>query len=521
MKSTGDLLQQSSFLAYLCFSYSLPIAYPGKNNQTIPMKRFFSLLFVLLSFCLTVFLSPAHAQTTNWVDDDYATCMDSAVQTGDTCSPAFTSHQVSNLVANGVRLLVGPVPGVTTNSQDQAYLQQMSQRSLVGGVSRTIAMIYAYPPASFGTWIADVGQTLGFIPKSAYAQGIGFSGLAPLLPVWKAFRNIAYLVLAIVMIAIGFMVMLRKKIDPKTVVTVQNALPRIVVTLILITFSYAIVGFLIDLMYLVILLVVTMIGPSIKGADIAELQATYTAGGFSAVLNIFDPLKPLLVSSLPVAGLLAAFFTTGIGFIPGLILVLAGGLIGSFQNQGFTVGLVSPLLVLILLLALIITLIRIFFLLINAYVQIVIALLFGPLQIMIGAIPGGNGFSSWLNNLIVNLVTFPVVITLIIIGTSITANIESATFWSPPLVPKLIDSSTFIRALLGFGIIMTIPNIVHGIKEALKIKPALPIGAGSLTAPLGAAGGVALQGLSAQYYIQPLIKEGGALNRFWTAIRSR
>ena len=34
----------------------------------------------------------------------------------------------------------------------------------------------------------------------------------------------------------------RKKIDPKTVVTAQNAIQRVIIALILITFSYAIVG---------------------------------------------------------------------------------------------------------------------------------------------------------------------------------------------------------------------------------------------------------------------------------------
>ncbi len=472
----------------------------------MPMKRLaFIILTVLLSFGLAIFLSPPAHAARNWVDEDYATCMDAAVETDDTCSPAFTSHQVSSLINNGVRLLVGPVPGVTTNSKDKGYLRQMQEKSMIGGLSRTIAMVYAYPPASFGTWVADVGQTLGFIPKSAYAQGIGFSGLAPLLPIWKAFRNIAYLVLAIVMIVIGFMVMLRKKIDPKTVVTVQNALPRIVMTLILITFSYAIVGFLIDLMYLVILLVVTVVGGSMKNANIPELQAAFTAGGFGEVTRIFGPLTifaPNQGSEIISYGILS-LLVPPIG-LSLLVSSLSGGLAGGTNfsgNLGTSVGFFSPLLLLLLSFALLVTFIRILFILFNAYIQVVVSLIFGPLQLMLDAIPGGNGFASWLSSLIVNLLTFPVTIALIVVGIAISSNISTPNFWSPPLVPKIPNSAQFIQALIGFGVIMSIPTVVNAIKEALKIKPLVPASSGVLTQPITGALGTILQFGSQFYYL--------------------
>ena len=61
------------------------------------------------------------------------------------------------------------------------------------------------------------------------------------------------------MIVIGFMVMFRRKIDPKTVITVQNALPKIVLALLLVTFSYAIAAFMIDLMYLVMAIIINLL----------------------------------------------------------------------------------------------------------------------------------------------------------------------------------------------------------------------------------------------------------------------
>ena len=184
-----------------------------------------------------------------------------------------------------IRRIAGPIKGVTTNSTDQAYLEQMYKESFAYGADSALAYLYAHPPASTYAFVKDMGQSLGFIPKSAYAQGVGFSGLTQLLPMWKAFRNIAYLLLAIFMIVIGFLVMFRKKIDPKTVVTVQNALPNIVVTLLLITFSYAIVGVLIDFMYLFIMIAVSILQPISNGAIDQNTANTFVSSNFWLVFR--------------------------------------------------------------------------------------------------------------------------------------------------------------------------------------------------------------------------------------------
>lgn len=486
------------------------------------MKNIKYLIIGLLVYWIIGLSSPppVFAQTTStpWL---FGGDFDAAVQegiAGGNNAESWVTANLTNFFPNSLSL---SLVGISSNTIEQImsgeplnmeFYQQMQQRSVLGGVSRGIAMIYSNPPADFGYWLADVGQTLGFIPKQAYAQGIGFSGLSALLPVWKAFRNIAYLILAIVMIVIGFMVMLRKKIDPKTVVTVQNALPRIVITLILITFSYAIVGFLIDLMYLLILLVVYAVGNAIPGADVLELQAAFTAGGALEMRRIFGSLSPIAIPGLigVVGSIIAIIF--GQPFVAALV-ILFGGLVATPATGDIALAGAAPILLLLLALGLIVTLVRILFMLVNAYIQIIIALIFGPLQIMLDAVPGGNGFTSWLNSLIVNLLTFPIVISLIVLGMSIGGNINGP-FWSPPLVPKAPDASQFIAALIGVGIVMTIPSIVHAVKEALKIKPLVPVGAGVLTQPVtGAVGGVLQIGSQFFYTSQILGMAKGLLKR--------
>ena len=85
--------------------------------------------------------------------------------------------------------------------------------------------------------------------------GTGFDGLKPLLPLWTVFRNIVYILFVLVFVIIGVAIMLRLKIDPRTVMTIQNQIPKLIIGILLVTFSFSIAGFLIDIMYTSIYLI--------------------------------------------------------------------------------------------------------------------------------------------------------------------------------------------------------------------------------------------------------------------------
>lgn len=70
--------------------------------------------------------------------------------------------------------------------------------------------------------------------------------LSPVSTFWTGFRNLAYAALTIVLVVFGFMIMLRKSIEPRVTMMISNALPRIATALVLITFSFAISGLIID-----------------------------------------------------------------------------------------------------------------------------------------------------------------------------------------------------------------------------------------------------------------------------------
>lgn len=381
------------------------------------------------------------------------------------------------------------------------------QNSMLGITIQGINLAYMNPPANLALWIQDTGQTLGFLPKKTYAQGLGFNGLLPLLELWKTFRNLAYILLSIAIIIVGFMIMFRRRIDPHTVVTIQNALPRIVIVLITISFSYAIVAVLIELMYVILFASLSLIANTFK-VSVVELNQTFIEGSFGDLSKtIFAPLGMFNFEG----NLLATGAAGLLGVFGGPIGWLAGGLVYILSTSGAPGGVLSPLFWLIFAIVLVFALFRIFFMLINAYIQVLVSVIFAPIQLLMDVFPGNNAFINWISNIIGNLLTFVIVAIFLSIGGFLTERLGNSNFWEPPIIGR-VDGGLF-RALLGVGFILMIPPMVNAMKEALKAKTTVPIGFGSAFGNAGAAAGGLLGVASSFYYIAPLARGiKGALN---------
>jgi hypothetical protein len=422
------------------------------------MKR--TVLFFLIFFLVGwVFVPAAEAQAINPIPDtvDFGRTVTDYAKGGKMGKEIYTTNTQALYMDTGTCMILG--------CSDDPTSPFGYGKSAIASIENIAIAMYANPPADLALWIKDTGQTLGFIPRQVNAQGIGSSGLSGLLPLWKGFRNIAYALLAIVMIVIGFMVMFRKKIDPKTVVTVQNALPKIVLTLLLITFSYAIVGFMIDLMYLAIALIAALLIP-VSGnppALAATTGSTYMNGGF---WNLF-----------------AMVFGGGLASTKNITNLLLG--IGANNvASGVLHWIVSALLKLIVAIALVFAWIRILFLLVGAYIQILISLLIGPLQILTEAFPGSTGFSSWFKNLFANIAVFPITAAMLMIGTILAKfNQNSVAVWTPPLLSS--GGANGWTGIIGLGVLFSIPGIANSIKETLKAKAPVNAGPGAMFAPIG------------------------------------
>lgn len=461
-----------------------------KATMNISRKRFFA--FFIITGALLFSVLPRGSRVfaaTNWVDTGHAEEMYSARTGGSVSQSPSGVRMFRTAMFDIIEMILGGVKGFTITEDiiknDPKYVQEMNQKSAVAQVSNVIVAMYANPPADLALWIQDTGQTLGFLPKQAYAQGVGFSGLAPLLPIWKVFRNIAYLLLAVIMIVIGFMVMMRKKIDPKTVVTVQNALPRIVITLLLITFSYAIVGIMIDLMYVVILAAVALFknsnllpdpsGTSVWLSGITTPEQLYSQGGVLQNVTAldFNPYKLLFGQNWnPIVA-------NGILSVVGAFAFIVGATacFPLCAIPGTTLALAIPLVGFLISLAALFLIIRLFIFFLGAYIKILVALLFGPVQILFEAIPGTNAFASWFNNLLTNILVFPIGSFMFMLSAVFIKFSDSqTTIWSPPFSSLFGYNVASISSWIAMGIMFAIPSVTNSVQDMLKAKPLLSAG---------------------------------------------
>jgi len=119
----------------------------------------------------------------------------------------------------------------------------------IGMMASGLSTVFT-PPLHTGDYLSYLSRNFG-LAKTSYAdvKGTGFDQLSPIMGIWIAFRNITYAFFVIIFLVIGIAIMLRVRIDPRTVMTIQNQIPKIIIGIVMVTFSFAIAGFLIDLMW--------------------------------------------------------------------------------------------------------------------------------------------------------------------------------------------------------------------------------------------------------------------------------
>lgn len=269
--------------------------------------------------------------------------------------------------------------------------------------SSFLATVFEDRPLSGITYFKETARNWHLIPQvKAQTPGFGFGALEPILPLWRAARNIAFALFVIIILVLAFMIMFRVKISPQTVISVQSALPKVAIALVLVTFSYAIAGFLVDLMYVVTGLISLLLAGT--GALFTSNPITifnFLTKGTIAGANV--GIVGLLVVYLILFSitLLAALFF-GNGLIGGIVeVVISGGI----APAAFSI--ISVLAAVVLLVVLFIAAIKIFWMLIKTFVMILLLVISAPFQIAIGAVTQSTGFSQWLKSFISNLAVFP------------------------------------------------------------------------------------------------------------------
>jgi len=326
--------------------------------------------------------------------------------------------------------------------------------------------------------------------------------------------------------------------------TIQNQVPKIILALILITFSYAIAGFLIDIMYLSIYLVVHIFD-SQKLATVKNMSNPFTAiSGLGGINNIANPISDSVVSVFAsifdgghgksIARIVTTIMGTflgekaggGIASMVGAIIGgvgvgvatggagapagamtgatigkiaggLIGGVIGATKGPEILQFVAGIIIYIVIVIAIFRALLMTWIALIKAYVFILIDVIFAPIFIVGGLVPGATtgGFTAWIRSLLGNLAAFPTVLILFMIGSTIQSQIpnNSATGnFVPPLVGGLGDGTgEMIAGIIGLGIILIMPESVNLAKAFFK-APERKLAQAAM-APIGVAASSAIQ----------------------------
>lgn len=367
-----------------------------------------------------------------------------------------TLKTATDLISSFNLLILGPTK--------EEYIDKFSQKmggGAIASVGNLIAGMYSNPPASSVTYFADVLHNLG-IAKPAYAQGVGFSGMSNLLSLWKASRNLAYIFFIIAFMYIGLAIMFRVKISPQAVISIQNALPKLVIALILVTFSYAIVGLMIDLIYVLINLGVLALGGTEIIDDISSTQTQYIRMNFWGALGkAFENLGRGLSSPNSYG------FGVGAGVGTALSSILLAILFFGTSHLALATAGIGIVIILIIGIVVLWQILKLFFSLLSSYISIILSLITAPIQIIIGTIPGSQiGFGSWFKNLMANILVFPAVSIIILLTWILTGT--SGPEWEPPI---LGIRGGALPALIGLGMIFLIAKVPEIVKSAFKIKP--------------------------------------------------
>ncbi len=451
----------------------------------LPAKKIFILIFVLfLSFVSLIGPALVTAQSaSDPLNDTY----NAAAGAAGTALGALLSETATAL-SEGLK-------GIATNAETLVYIIMTSAQvhvlgfagvtgdpnfytaGLIPQLTSTMASLYGHPPAQTSIYLADVKHN--FLGTPVYAQGYGYQALTPILGAWKAFRNVAYFFFVIIFIAIGFMIMFRTKINPQTVISIQNSLPNLVITLILITFSYAIAGFMIDLMYFLTALVIKVfaINGLINDQKVQSIifSQNILVTFFKDILNPAAAVDPRLPST----------FGSNVPYALTNMVESIFGNINSSLIRTLVMGISGILGLIIITSMLIYTMLRLLFVLLTSFVSIVISIVLAPILLLFNAVPGSNAFTNWIKDLLANILVFPgvalfLILSAVLVGAQ-TFGATTANSYTPtdtPFVPPMLmpfntsaNLATSVQSILALGLILLTPSVAQMIKDAFKVEP--------------------------------------------------
>ena len=437
----------------------------------------FAILIAIFFFIVPV--SPAEAKACPEGGNITKECYDAHMQ---------STFEWTNVLSGIVGCGIGGSPLLPENAQSQCLAygddgKLVAYTNMPGGgalafVNRAIASTFD-SPLSTNAYIAEVSK--GFDPASpTYAQQDGINGsgvgiIRPVLQIWLVLRNFAYLLFILIFLAIGFMIMFRQKLNPQTVITVQSALPGLVIGLVLVTFSYFISALIIDLTYVgmwVVASVFTQAGANLVGditkvvqeGNIFSLWGSFTLGGENKSALTNEVLEPMIQGTQVMMGIDPAIISQPLS-IGSPFGVTAAKLLGI--TIGGIAGIIASAVIMI---ALFIQLARLLWSLVTSYITILVVVVLSPMIIMWSSIPGkSKTMEFWWRNILGNVLVFPAVFAGFLFAGLFLANTNPNDFKTTlPFFGGLPVG--ILKTLIGYGILLGTPAIPGMIKSMVGVK---------------------------------------------------
>ncbi len=378
----------------------------------------------------------------------------------------------------------------------------------------TNLMIFTFDiPVSSPGYINYAFSDFGIV-KSSFAQTTGFSSLSPLLPVWVAFRNVVYVIFVIAFMAVGIGIMFRRNIDSKTVMSVQNAIPKIIIVLLLVTFSFAIGGLLVDFMYLTMYVMYGIVS-SIDGINIPGLNPIGIVGStpfgaiggmggikdiaYSSSRGFGSQISALMEGTIiaDIMGIITLTLSGPVGWLSTGLNVIGFGTPNTFNAGNEALGVIGgSIAFLIIAIALFAALVRLWITLLKAYLFILVDIAIAPLWIAASLIPGSSmSVGSWFRHIMKNIAVFPITFFIFLLGSVMVQVFEGVATDAAVFVPPFIGNSLnpkHLGGLIGLAIILLAPEVGNMAQSMFKapdgkmlsaIPPALAVGTGMVGGP--------------------------------------
>jgi len=408
-------------------------------------------------------------------------------------SNAFTSNIVFLNTA-----LVGELKFKADGSLDLS--EKYIPSGAIGQITNMTGALFTKPISGID-YIAQ--KTQDFMGRPAYAYITNENGqgnqLGAIQTMWVSLRNLVYMIFSVIFIVSGIFIIFRVKISPQAVITIQNSLPRIVMALILVTFSYAIAGLIIDITYFVAgILAYFFI--NLPGFQFLHNKGIFGTGLGKTTVNIYGLVNPriddflyFMNSALPVGNvqilgsvigsvIVAAIFGGILGQITGIVGAgqsgaVAGSWLGKYIGGFLGITVVGALINVIVMIFIMFWLVKLFFGLMKTYVTLIIRIILGPLEIAMGAFPNSKmGFNSWFINTLALASVFPAV-SIFMIFINYLQEVGQGSLW----LPRILDTGMFsgtaqaiVNAavgIVGLSMVSKLPEIIPQAVFALKPAP--------------------------------------------------